>query len=335
MDNAIKDKRKMLPPLVTVLMSVYNGEDFLAEAIESISDQTFKDFEFLIVNDGSTDKSSEIVSHFVRKDRRIRLIDQNNKGLVAALNRGLKEARGTLIARIDADDIAYPNRLEKQVAHMTENPEIIASGSSITLIDTQGQIMRQIKYPVTKDKVRKQMMKGSKLAHPAVMMRRAVVLKVGAYREVCRPADDYDLWLRLLEVGEIDNLQEPLLYYREHDNKMSNNESFSMRLATECAKFSYQMRSEGKADPLDSMEFPLSFDKFKDFDIPETQLHQLYCSIFIKMVKQKRAFTASEMNSVDYLAKWITEHPRLLLCFKTLKAFFRLYRKRRNFAKGT
>ena len=213
----------MLPPLVTVLMSVYNGEDFLAEAIESISDQTFKDFEFLIVNDGSTDKSSEIVSHFVRKDRRIRLIDQDNKGLVAALNRGLKEARGTLIARIDADDIAYPNRLEKQVAHMTENPEIIASGSSITLIDTQGQIMRQIKYPVTKDKVRKQMMKGSKLAHPAVMMRRAVVLKVGAYREVCRPADDYDLWLRLLEVGEIDNLQEPLLYYREHDNKMSNN----------------------------------------------------------------------------------------------------------------
>ena len=104
-----------------------------------------KDFEFLIVNDGSKDKSSEIVSQFVQKDRRIRLIDQDNKGLVAALNRGLEEARGTLIARIDADDIAYPNRLEKQVAHMSENPEVIASGSSITLIDTQGQIIRQIR----------------------------------------------------------------------------------------------------------------------------------------------------------------------------------------------
>jgi len=335
MDNTIKDQVKVLPPLVTVLMSVYNGEDFLTEAIESILGQTFKDFEFLIVNDGSKDKSSEIVSQFVQKDRRIRLIDQDNKGLVAALNRGLEEARGTLIARIDADDIAYPNRLEKQVAHMSENPEVIASGSSITLIDTQGQIIRQIKYPVTTDEVRKQMIEGSKLAHPAVMMRRAVVLEVGAYREVCRPADDYDLWLRLLEVGEIDNLKEPLLYYRQHDNKMSNTESFSMRLATECAKFAYQMRKNGKPDPLDSMEFPLSIDKLKDFDIPDTQLRELYASTFIKLVKQKRAFTASEMNSVDYLAKWILGQPSLLLRFKTLKALFRLYRKRLAFGQGS
>jgi len=335
MDNAVKDQEKTLPPLVTVLMSVYNGEDFLAKAIESILGQTFKDFEFLIINDGSRDKSSEIAGKFAQADRRIRLIEQDNKGLVAALNRGLEEARGTLIARIDADDIAYPNRLEKQVAHMGENPEVIASGSAITLIDTQGQIIRQIKYPVSTEAVRKQMIDGSKLAHPAVMMRRAVVLKVGAYREVCRPADDYDLWLRLLEVGEIDNLKEPLLYYRQHDNKMSNTESFSMRLATECAKFSYQMRKNGKADPLDSMKFPLSIDKLKDFDIPDNQLSELYASTFIKLVKQKRVFTASEKNSVDYLAKWILGNPRLLLRFKTLKALFRLYRKRLAFGQGS
>ena len=335
MDNAVKGKRKMLPPLVTVLMSVYNGEDFLAEAIESISDQTFKDFEFLIVNDGSTDKSSEIVSHFVRKDRRIRLIDQDNKGLVAALNRGLKEARGTLIARIDADDIAYPNRLEKQVACMAEHPKLLALGSAITLIDILGRSIKQISYPTGTKKVKSAMMLGSKLAHPAVIMRREQVLQVGAYREVCRHAEDYDLWLRLLEIGEIDNLGEPLLYYRQHDEKISLTESFAQRLATESAKFAYQMRKNGKADPLDSMELPLSIDKLKDFDIPDTQLLELYCSIFIKLVKKKRAFTASEMNSVDYLAKRITEHPRLLLRFKTLKAFFRLYRKRRNFAKGT
>ncbi|MDA9119722.1 glycosyltransferase [Opitutales bacterium] len=331
----MKKKRKMLQPKVTVLMSVYNGEDFLAEAIESILGQSFKDFEFLIVNDGSKDNSSEIVSQFVHKDRRIRLIDQSNKGLVAALNLGLKEARGALIARIDADDIAYPSRLEKQVAHMTRNPKIVASGSSITLIDTQGQIMRQIKYPVTTDKVRKQMMKGSKLAHPAVMMRRAVVLRVGAYREVCRPADDYDLWLRLLEVGEIDNLQEPLLYHRQHDNKMSNTEWFSMRIATECAKFSYQMRNGGKADPLDSMEFPLSIGKLKDFDIPQYQLSELYCSTFIKLVKQKRSFTASEMNSVEFLAKWIIGQPSLFLRIKILKALFRYTRKRFAYSQGS
>ena len=108
-----------------------------------------------------------------------------------------------------------------------------------------------------------------------------------------------------------------------------------MRLATECAKFAYQMRKNGKPDPLDSMEFPLSIDKLKDFDIPDTQLRELYASTFIKLVKQKRAFTASEMNSVDYLAKWILGQPSLLLRFKTLKALFRLYRKRLAFGQGS
>jgi glycosyltransferase involved in cell wall biosynthesis len=332
MDSNLKDQGKVLPPLVTVLMSVYNGEDFLAEAIESILGQTFKEFEFLIVNDGSKDKSSEIVGKYAQTDQRIRLIEQENKGLVASLNRGLEEARGTLIARIDADDIAYPDRLEKQVAHMSKNPEVIASGSAITLIDAQGQIIRQIEYPLTTDEVRKKMIEGSKLAHPAVMMRRAVVLEVGAYREVCRPADDYDLWLRLLEVGEIDNLGEPLLYYRQHDDKMSNTESFSMRLVTECAKFAYQMRKNGKADPLDSMEFPLSIDKLKEFDITDDQLCELYATTFIKLVKQKRAFTVTEMDSVDYLAKWIIGQPGLFLRFKILKALFRYTRKRLTFS---
>ena len=322
----------MLPPLVTVLMSVYNEEDFLAEAVESILGQTFKDFEFLIVNDGSKDKSSEIAGKFAQTDRRIRLIEQENKGLVASLNRGLEEARGTLIARIDADDIAYPDRLEKQVAHMSKNPEVIASGSAITLIDAQGQIIRQIEYPVTTDEVRKQMIEGSKLAHPAVMMRRAVVLEVGAYREACRHAEDYDLWLRLLEIGEIDNLDEPLLYYRQHDKQISLTESFSQRLATECAKFAYQMRKNGKADPLDSAELPLSIDKLKDFDIPDIQLRELYVATFIKLVKQKRVFTITEMNSVKYLAKWMLRQPSLILRFKILKALFRYTRKRLTFS---
>lgn len=322
-------------PAVTVLMSVFNGENYIEKAIESILNQSFSDFEFLIINDGSTDRTAQILERLSLVDSRVRVIDQNNQGLVSSLNTGLRYARGEMIARMDADDIAYPNRFEKQVAYLLENRDVVALGSAITLIDGTGKNLREIRYPVGTAQVRSKMLKGSTLAHPAVLMRRKQVLQVGSYREVCRHAEDYDLWLRLIEIGEIDNLGEPLLYYRHHDDKISLTESFAQRLATECAKFSYQMRKSGKADPLDNMKFPLTIDKLKDFDIPDNQLSELYAATFIKLVKQKRAFTASEKSSVDYLAKLILGHPRLLLRFKTLKALFRLYRKRLALGRGS
>ena len=322
-------------PLVTVLMSVFNGETYLKKAIDSILKQSYSDFEFLIINDGSKDKTAEILEHEAKRDSRIKVIDQDNQGLVASLNYGLKKASGQLIARIDADDIAYPHRLEKQVTYMAEHPDLLALGSAITLIDDQGRTLKQINYPTGTQEVRSAMMLGSKLAHPAVIMRREQVLQIGAYREACRHAEDYDLWLRLLEIGEIDNLDEPLLYYRQHDGKISLTESFAQRLATECAKFAYQMRKNGKADPLDSVELPLTIDKLRNFDIPQYQLSELYCSTFIKLVKQKRSFTASEMNSVEFLAKWIIGQPSLFLRIKILKALFRYTRKRFAYSQGS
>lgn len=319
-------------PAVTVLMSVFNGEEYLRKAIESILGQTFSDFEFLIINDGSTDDTGSILEHEAKRDARIKFFEQDNQGLVASLNFGLSNARGQLIARIDADDIAYPLRLEKQVAYMNDHPELLALGSAITLIDEKGRTVKEINYPTGTNKVKSAMMLGSKLAHPTVMMRREQVIQAGAYREACRHAEDYDLWLRLLEIGKIDNLDEPLLYYREHDKKISVTESFAQRLATECAKFAYQMRKDGKTDPLDSVELPLSIDKLKDFDISDIQLRELYVDTFIKLVKQKRVFTITEMNSVDYLAKWIIGQPGLFLRFKILKALYRYTRKRLAFS---
>jgi len=322
-------------PLVTVLMSVFNGETYLKKAIDSILKQSYSDFEFLIINDGSSDKTAEILEHEAKRDSRIKVIDQDNQGLVASLNYGLKKACGQLIARIDADDIAYPHRLEKQVAYMAEHPDLLALGSAITLIDDQGRTLKQIDYPTGTQEVRSAMMLGSKLAHPAVIMRREQVLQIGAYREACRHAEDYDLWLRLLELGEIDNLKEPLLYYRQHDEKISLKESFAQRLATECARFASNMRRSGKADPLDGIELPLTIDKLRNFDIPQYQLSELYCSTFIKLVKQKRSFTASEMNSVEFLAKWILGQPSLFLRIKILKALFRYTRKRLAYSQGS
>ena len=322
-------------PLVTVLMSVFNGETYLKKAIDSILKQSYSDFEFLIINDGSSDKTAEILEHEAKRDSRIKVIDQDNQGLVASLNCGLKKACGQFIARIDADDIAYPHRLEKQVAYMAEHPDLLALGSAITLIDDQGRTLKQIDYPTGTQEVRSAMMLGSKLAHPAVIMRREQVLQIGAYREACRHAEDYDLWLRLLELGEIDNLDEPLLYYRQHDEKISLKESFAQRLATECARFASNMRRSGKADPLDGIELPLTIDKLRNFDIPQYQLSELYCSTFIKLVKQKRSFTASEMNSVEFLAKWILGQPSLFLRIKILKALFRYTRKRLAYSQGS
>lgn len=327
----MKENITTASPVVTVLMSVFNGEAYLKKTIESILDQTFSDFEFLIINDGSTDDTGAILEHEAKRDTRIKVFEQDNQGLVASLNFGLRKARGQLIARIDADDIAYPLRLEKQVAYMDDHPEILVLGSAITLIDEKGRTVKEINYPTGTNKVKSAMMLGSKLAHPAVMMRREQVIQAGAYREACRHAEDYDLWLRLLEIGKIDNLDEALLYYRQHDKKISVTESFTQRLATECARFAYQMRKNGKADPLDSMELPLNIDKFKDFDIPDIQLRELYVATFIKLVKQKRVFTITEMNFVDYLATWIIGQPGLFLRFKILKALFRYTRKRLTF----
>ena len=132
-------------PAVTVLMSVFNGEAYLRKAIESILGQTFFDFEFLIINDGSTDDTGAILEHEAKRDARIKVFEQDNQGLVGSLNFGLSKARGRLIARIDADDIAYPQRLEKQVAYMAKHTELLALGSAITLIDDQGRTVKQIK----------------------------------------------------------------------------------------------------------------------------------------------------------------------------------------------
>lgn len=314
-------------PSVTVLMSVFNGDAYLEEAIESILSQSYSDFEFLIINDGSTDNTDTILKHAAKRDARIQVIHQDNQGLVASLNHGLRKARGQLVARIDADDIAYPQRLEKQVSHMAKHPYLLALGSAITLIDSDGNSLKDIYYPVGVDEVRSQMLRGSKLAHPAVIMRRKEVMQVGAYREACRHAEDYDLWLRLLELGDIDNLTEPLLFYRHHENKISVTESFTQRLATECSKFAYQMRLEGKQDPLSRVTLPLRVSSLEEFDLSEKQLGKLYTSIFIRLVKQRHQYSKIEVESIDYIAKWLLRKPKWIIRFSMMKAFFRYFKK--------
>lgn len=212
----------MTSPLVSVIMSVYNDARYLRQAIESILNQTLCDFEFIIINDGSTDRSGRILDRYARRDERIRVIHQENTGLTKALNRGLAEAGGELIARMDADDISLPERFEKQVAFLAEHPEVVAVGSAVESMDGGGRPVRVTRYPVDGVHLSQALLtNGAALCHPAVMMRREPVLARGGYDERYVLAQDRDLWLKLEEHGTLANVSAILLRYRVHVRSIS------------------------------------------------------------------------------------------------------------------
>lgn len=203
-------------PRVSVVMSVFNDEAYLAEAVESVLGQTFTDFEFLIVNDGSSDGSANILQDFAAKDDRVRIIEQDNQGLTKALNRGLAEATGEFIARMDGDDVCELERFEKQIYFLDENPQIVALGTSAIYVDEDGNKMFKREVPLCHEDIEQAhfLSKGGYIIHPTAMIRRSSILQIGGYREEFRYAQDYDLWLRLAENGLLQNLEEALLKYR-------------------------------------------------------------------------------------------------------------------------
>lgn len=208
--------RKGRPPAVSVLMTVYNGELYLAEAIRSILGQTLQDFEFIIIDNGSTDGSRAVVSRF--RDSRIRFeANRTNVGPPTALNIGLRMAKGLLIARMDADDVALPDRLERQVRFLEENPECVAVGTQIRMIDHAGRFLYAPLLPTAPHEMLWKLVFTSPLAHSSVMLRRDAVLSAGGYDERFRYTPDYDLWSRLIGQGHrLSNLRELLTFIRIH-----------------------------------------------------------------------------------------------------------------------
>lgn len=210
--------------VVTVLMPVYNAAPFLREAIDSILSQTFRDFELLIINDGSTDQSREIILSY--SDSRIRLLDNpGNIGLIATLNRGIREARGKYIARMDADDVSLPTRLEKQAGTMKADPAIAVHASFVEFINTDSEVTGHWstdREAVSENEIRKLLMKTNCIAHPSVMIRKEVVEKY-FYHPKRKGAEDWDLWMRMMAAGErIAKLPEVLLKYRVHPGSVSS-----------------------------------------------------------------------------------------------------------------
>lgn len=211
--------KKPNSPFVSVIISVYNSETYLNESMRSMLDQTYHNFELIIINDGSTDNSKEVINSYLKKDRRIVYLEnKKNVGLPISLNKGIKSARGIYIARMDADDISFPERLAKQVDFLRKNGDIYVLGTASLSIDGKGAILGLSEFPTDPEFIRKNLIKENLFYHPSVMIRKKYFEKVGLYDERMTYAQDYELWLRGANLFNYTNLKEPLVKHRESSN---------------------------------------------------------------------------------------------------------------------
>ncbi|MCW5554725.1 MAG: glycosyltransferase [Verrucomicrobiae bacterium] len=210
-------------PRVSVIMPVYNCERYLSEAIGSMVQQSFTDFELLVLDDGSVDRSVEIARQAAERDTRITLVKGPHRGVVSCRNAGLDMAKGDLIAMMDADDIALPDRFARQVHFLDANSEYCLVGSRAIRVDSDGSPVSCWNVPETHAEIDGRHMRGESgaIINPSIMMRREVVLRIGGYRAGFDSAEDYDLFLRLAEVGRLSNLPAVLLHYRLHAKSLT------------------------------------------------------------------------------------------------------------------
>jgi len=203
-------------------MSVYNGERWLTEAMDSVLAQSFTDFEFLIHDDGSRDGSLALLRDYAARDSRIVVSTGPNKGLAAVLNALIEAARGMYLARMDADDISFPDRFERQIAHLDAHPEIAVLGGFVRYMDEDGRPVIDMEWPTGHEEIDARNVTGANaIAHPTVMMRREPVRAVGGYDESFATAQDLDLWLRMAERYRLGNLPAIVLDYRFHPSGLS------------------------------------------------------------------------------------------------------------------
>ena len=273
------------PPAISVILPVYNAEAYVREAVESILNQTFTDFECIIINDGSTDGSGAILRELAARDARIVLVEQSNEGLVSALNKGLEMARADLIARMDADDVSMPERFALQHARMVQDPELAVLGSFMHNMDKEGNISHLVESPITPKETARCMECGCSVHHATVMMRREAVLQAGGYRKAFSHAEDYDLWLRMIDPGcAIASLPQPLYNRRWHGANVSSVYREVQGRNTILARLAHRMRKAGLPDPFDGVEaiddeliqtLPIHFRQTMDADIFVTRHHRL------------------------------------------------------------
>jgi glycosyltransferase involved in cell wall biosynthesis len=246
-----------MTPVISVIMPVRNGREWLSDAVESVLAQHFGDFEFLIVNDGSDDgTTAAVLDQFAAADRRIRVIHQSPQGIVAALNRALAGARAPYVARLDADDRAKRERLWRQFTFMQAHGETGLLGSFAEKIDAAGKVIGRLAPPADAAKLKRMLDRTNPFIHSSVMMRTALARQAGGYRAAFRAAEDYDLWLRMAEASGVAVLPEALIEYRLHEANLSRRDAIRQSFSVRLAQRSAAARRQGLADPASDLEAP-------------------------------------------------------------------------------
>lgn len=217
----------MTLPNVSVILSVKNGEAYLGQALSSVFRQTFTDFELVVVDDGSTDRTPEILGSI--SDPRLTVITQSNVGLTVSLNRALARSRGDLIARMDADDVAHPERFAWQIAYLDAHPEVGLLGTACQEITPEGRVVTTVVPPANDAQIRRALIHRNPFIHSSIMARRGVIERAGRYDERLEVAQDYDLWLRMSRLTRMANLARPLVQRRLTPGRVSSRDTERLR----------------------------------------------------------------------------------------------------------
>jgi hypothetical protein len=241
-------------PRISVIVPVLNGERFLVEALESVLDQTFTDFELIVVDDGSTDSTPDILREFAARDDRVIVLRRPNPGQSVARNVGIDAARAPVLAFLDADDVALPNRLERQHDFLASNPAIAVVGGGLQFIDEAGRVFDQVECPTGDVDIRSALQQWNPMAHTTVMLRKEVFDRVGGYRPAFVGAEDYDLWLRAVEQFQFANLAGIVCQYRVHPKQTTVIELENQTLASLGALAAARARRTTGLDPFDSVD---------------------------------------------------------------------------------
>lgn len=207
---------------VSILMSVYNNQAFICKAIDSILNQSYKYFECIIIDDGSTDGTSDILKQYLKKDNRISVITNNkNIGLTKSLNKGLLICKGKYIARLDADDISVQDRIKIQYDYLEKNNHIAACGSQGICIDDKDNVLGEKNLPISYKEIKHRLLFNNQFIHSSLFIKKSVLDKVGLYNELFKTSQDYELMLRIAENHNVTNLRQALVKWRVHNNSIS------------------------------------------------------------------------------------------------------------------
>jgi len=314
-------------PRVSVVMAVYNGAPYLGDTVRSILGQTFSNFEFLIVDDGSTDGSRDIVLSF--DDRRIRLIkNESNEGLARSLNRGISAAVGEFVARIDADDLAFKNRLYRQVTYLDDHPEIALAGSGFREI-REGRAGRRLRYPEQQAVLQWSLMFFCPFVHSAMMWRRALVgTQVGGYDERFRYAMDWEFWSRIGCRLGISNTSDILVQYRLGPHSMTSTHPDVPKEVQEARRVSVGLVFGEAGAKRWWEEAPVLYPIIDGWDASSTTIQTIRTSIstIISLQSEFEKVMGLRGEKLDYFRKWVRGWMARQLLYRARKAHRAQYR---------